>query len=57
MELTSDPNSFGFRKYRSAKMAIGSLRELFKALDKDCLKTSFFRQIEQGVSLVFHEDK
>lgn len=57
VELTSDYNSFGFRKYRSAKMAIGTLRELLKTLDKDYDKISSFRQIEQGVPLVFHEDK
>ena len=57
VELTSDFNSFGFRKYRSAKMAIGTLRELFKTLNKGYVKTLSFRQVEHGVPLVFHEDK
>ena len=30
VELTSDFNSFGFRKHRSAKMAIGILKRTFK---------------------------
>jgi group II intron reverse transcriptase/maturase len=57
VELTSDFNSFGFRKYRSAKMAIGVLRELLKTLDKDYIESSSFRQIEQGVPIILHEDK
>ena len=57
VEFTSDSNSFGFRKYRSAKMAIGVLRELLKTLDKNYIITSSFKQIEQGVPIVLHEDK
>ena len=57
VELTSDFNSFGFRKHRSAKMAIGVLRELLKTLDKYYVKISSFRQAEQGVPLVLHEAK
>jgi RNA-directed DNA polymerase len=57
VELTSDFNSFGFRKHKSAKMAIGVLREHLKTLDKDYVKTSSFRQSEQGVPLILHEDK
>lgn len=57
VELTSDFNSFGFRKYRSAKMAIGILRELLKTLDKNYITKSFFRQIEKRVPLILHEDK
>jgi RNA-directed DNA polymerase len=57
VELTSDSNSFGFRKYRSAKMAIGVLRELLKTLDKDYIESSSFRQFEQGVPTILHEDK
>jgi RNA-directed DNA polymerase len=57
VELTSDFNSFGFRKHRSAKMAIGVLREHLKTINKDYVKTSSFRQIEQAVPLLLHEDK
>ena len=57
VERTSDSNSFGFRKYRSAKMAIGVLRELLKTLDKDYVRTSSFKQLEQGVPIILHEDK
>lgn len=57
VEFTSDFNSFGFRKYRSAKMAIGILRELLKTLDKNYRTKSSFRQIEEGVPLILHEDK
>lgn len=57
VELTSDFNSFGFRKYRSAKMAIGTLRELLKTLDKNYMTKSSFRQIEKRVPLILHEDK
>lgn len=57
VESTSDSNSFGFRKYRSAKMAIGVLRELLKTLDKDYVRASSFKQLEQGVPIILHEDK
>ena len=57
VEFTSDSNSFGFRKYRSAKMAIGVLRELLKTLDKNYIISSSFKQIEQGVPIILHEDK
>lgn len=57
VEFTSDSNSFGFREYRSAKMAIGVLRELLKTIDENYIQTSSFKQIEQGVPLILHEDK
>ena len=57
VEFTSDSNSFGFRKYRSAKMAIGVLREHLKTLNKNYIITSSFKQIEQGVPVILHEDK
>ena len=57
VELTSDFNSFGFRKHRNAKMAIGILRELLKTLNKDYINKSSFRQNEKGVPLILHEDK
>jgi RNA-directed DNA polymerase len=57
VELTSDSNSFGFREYRSPKMAIGVLRELLKTLDENYIRTSSFKQLEQGVPLILHEGK
>lgn len=57
IKFTPDLNSFGFRKYRSAKMAIGVLRELLKTLDKNYIITSSFKQIEQGTPIILHEDK
>lgn len=57
VEFTSDSNSFGFRKHRNAKMAIGVLRELLKTLNKDYLTNSLFRQNEKRISLILHEDK
>lgn len=57
VECISDFNSFGFRKYRSAKMAIGVLRELLKTLDKDYVRTLSFKQLEQGVPIILDEDK
>ena len=57
VELSSDFNSFGFRKYRNAKMAIGILRELLKTLNKNYITKSSFRQIEKSVPLILHEEK
>ena len=57
VELTSDSNSFGFRKHRNAKMALGVLREYLKTLNKDYVRKSYFRQIEQRVPIILHEDK
>lgn len=57
VELTSDFNSFSFRRHRSAKIAIGILRELLKTLYKNYITKSFFRQIEGGVPFISHEDK
>lgn len=57
VEFTSDSNSFGFRKYKSAKMAIGVLKELLKTLDKNYIKPSFFVQSPQEVPTIPHEDK
>ena len=57
VEFTSDFNSFGFRKHRRAKMAIGVLRELLKTINKDYLIKSSFRQNEKGIPLTLHENK
>lgn len=38
-------------------MAIGVLRELLKTLDKDYVSASSFKQLEQGVPIILHEDK
>jgi RNA-directed DNA polymerase len=57
VELTSDFNSFGFRKHRNAKMAIGILKELLKTLNKNYITKSPFKQIKEGVPLILHEDK
>lgn len=35
VELTSDPNSYGFRPYRDCKMAIAAVRAQLKATDSD----------------------
>ena len=57
VESTSDFHSFGFRKYRSTRMAIGVLRELLKILDKDCVRTLSFKQLKQGFPIILHEYK
>lgn len=33
VELTSDPNSYGFRPYRDCKMAIAAVRNQLKTVD------------------------
>ena len=38
VEMTSDPHSFGFRPYRSAKQAISYLKSHLKTLDKKTVK-------------------
>ena len=38
VEMTSDPNSYGFRPYRDCKMAIAAVRNQLKTLDIEKLK-------------------
>lgn len=57
VELTSDFNSFGFRKYRNAKIAIGVLRGLLKTMNKNYIKIPSQKQREKNVSSILHEDK
>lgn len=33
VELTSDPNSYGFRPYRDCKMAVAAVRNQLKTID------------------------
>jgi retron-type reverse transcriptase len=56
VEFTSVFNSFGFRKYRSPKTAIVVLQKLFKTLNKNYIKNSFFRQTKQKVPIIFYEN-
>lgn len=56
VESTSDSNSFGYRKYRNAKMAIGVLRELFKTLDKEYITRSSPVKMAAGIGVNYPEE-
>lgn len=57
VESTSDSNSYGFRKNRNAKMALGVLREMFKTFDKEYATLTSPLQIPARVGVHFPEDK
>jgi len=57
VESTSDCNSYGLRRYRNAKMALGVLWEMFKTLDIEYTRSSSPRQIAQGVGVSLPQEK
>lgn len=40
VELTSDPNSYGFRPYRDCKMALAAVRNQLKTVDVQKIRGS-----------------
>lgn len=56
VEYSSDYNSFGFRKYRSPKMAVSIIRGLFKTINYKYLKSSIFRQKKKN-RIIAHDEK
>lgn len=56
VELTLDFNSFGFRKYRSAKMAVGFLRSYFKISSKPHIN-SFSGKLRNNSCSIRHENE
>jgi RNA-directed DNA polymerase len=60
VELTSDPNSYGFRHYRDCKMAIGAVKSNLLSLDPEKVKKSRLartKNIIAGSSFVAAKDK
>lgn len=48
VELTSDPNSYGFRPFRDCKMAIAAVRNQLKTVDIQKIKKSLNRRYGSG---------
>lgn len=44
MELTSDPNSYGFRPYRDCKMALAAVRSQLKTREVDKARRSMSKR-------------
>lgn len=62
VELTSEPNSYGFRPYRDCKMAIGAVRSNLLSHDPDKLREGIrFRskntRAETGKNTITGKDK
>lgn len=57
VECSSDYNSFGFRKSKGPKIAVGVVRGIFKIINDEYLKYSFLRQQKKEIRIVKHEVK
>lgn len=61
VELTSDPNSYGFRPYRDCKMAIAAVRNQLKTIDTQKAKRALDRRYkltnQSGNFLIPNQDK
>lgn len=59
VELTSDPNSYGFRPYRDCKMAVAAVRNQLKTVDiyKKRALNRRHKAINQSNFLIPNQDK
>ena len=61
VELTSDPNSYGFRPHRDCKMAIAAVRNQLKTVDVRKFRNSLNKRLKSnelnGSFLIPNEEK
>jgi hypothetical protein len=57
IEYTNNYNNFGFRKYRSPKMAVGVIRELLKTINYKYFKSLSLKQQKKRIKIITHEGK
>ena len=56
VELTSEPHSFGFRPYRSAKYAVAYLKSLLKTKNKEIIKNTLLNRTLKTNYMSFYQN-